>query len=65
MRLHGVDVGSRSKLFSNALAIVVRRGTHLRTLIGGLHAIGKIGRMGEGWMWGRELLELPEFVMGP
>lgn len=47
--LHSVNVSSGSKLFSNALAVVMDSAKHLRTLVGGLHAMGKMGRIDEGW----------------
>lgn len=47
--LEDVNVSSRSKLFSKALAVVIDSAKRLRTLIGGLEAMGKIGRISEGW----------------
>lgn len=46
--LHSVNVSSRSNLFSNAVAVVMNSANHLRTLVGGLEAMGKIGRIDEG-----------------
>lgn len=47
--LHSVKVSSGSKLFSKALAIVMNSAKRLRTLVGGLQAMGKMGRMDQGW----------------